>query len=579
MGLVSSMTTALTGMSAAETQVDVVGNNLANSQTVGFKESEAAFATQLYLTQSAGSPPTPTNGGTNPRQIGLGTRVAEITPKFTQGSVEISSSPSDLAIQGDGFFIVESSEGEHLYTRNGIFKLNAANELVSVTGERLLGYGVSDDFLIQQTSLVPLTIPLGTAMVARATESVTFQGVLTPTGDIADTAGAVQTAALEGPGGATLTGGTLLVDVVNTVTGTTPIFEPGTLEFTPRKDDRTLATKSFQITGTSTVQDLLTFMQEAVGIQTTAQDPLIPTSLNNIPTESGTLSPGISIVNGQIRIVSNNGTGNFVELDESTFRLTSDATGSVTSPDLGFATLQDPVGESAIADFLAYDSLGTPVNVRVTAVLESATDNTFVYRWFADSGDNSPFSGNDIAVGTGLITFDGEGNFVSTTNDVVNVQRLNLPSLDPLSFELDFSEVSGLSAPNSELSAARQDGSPPGTLTGFIVGEDGIIRGVFTSGVTRDLGQVRLARFANPEGLVQRGDNMYGQGLNSGLPIEGNPDTVGLGSIIGGALELSNTDIGKNLIDLVLATTMYRGNARVISTAQELLDELMNLRR
>ena len=579
MGLVSSMSTALTGMSAAETQVDVVGNNLANSQTVGFKESEAHFATQLYITHGMGSPPTPTNGGTNPRQVGLGTRVAEITPKFTQGTVEISSSPSDLAIQGDGFFIVQSSEGEHLYTRNGIFKLNAANELVSVTGERLLGYGVDDAFNIQPTSLVPLTIPLGTAMVARATETVNFQGVLTPSGDLADTAGVVQTGALEGPGGAALAGGTLLTDVVNTITGTTPIFEPGMLEFTPRKGDRTLGTQEFQITSTSTVQELLTFMQQATGIQTTTQDPAMPTSLNNIPTESGTLSPGISIVNGQIRIVSNNGTGSFIELDESSFRLTADSSGATTSPDLGFATIQDPVGQSAMSDFLVYDSLGTPVNVRVTTVLETVDDNQTVYRWFADSADNSPFTGNGIAVGTGLVTFDGDGNFVGTSNDVVNVQRLDLPALDPLSFELDFSEVSGLAAPNSELSAARQDGSPPGTLAGYLVGEDGIIRGVFTSGVTRDLGQVRLARFNNPHGLIQRGDNMYAQGLNSGLPIEGNPDTVGLGSIIGGAVELSNTDVGKNLIDLVLATTMYRSNTRVISTAQEMLDELMNLRR
>jgi flagellar hook protein FlgE len=112
-----------------------------------------------------------------------------------------------------------------------------------------------------------------------------------------------------------------------------------------------------------------------------------------------------------------------------------------------------------------------------------------------------------------------------------------------------------------------------------MIGEDGIVRGVFTSGVTRDLGQMRMARFTNPTGLIQRGENMFSQGLNSGLPIEGNPNTVGLGSIVGGALELSNTDIGKNLIDLVLATTQYRSNARVISTAQDLFDELLNLRR
>jgi flagellar hook protein FlgE len=97
--------------------------------------------------------------------------------------------------------------------------------------------------------------------------------------------------------------------------------------------------------------------------------------------------------------------------------------------------------------------------------------------------------------------------------------------------------------------------------------------------VTRDLGLIRLARFANPAGLVQRGQNLFAQGVNSGLPIEGDPNSQGLGSIVAGAVELSNTDIGKNLIDLVLATTQYRGNARVISTAQQMLDELLNLRR
>jgi flagellar hook protein FlgE len=139
--------------------------------------------------------------------------------------------------------------------------------------------------------------------------------------------------------------------------------------------------------------------------------------------------------------------------------------------------------------------------------------------------------------------------------------------------------VSGLSTPTSSLSAARQDGSPAGTLASFIIGENGLLSGVFTSGVTRDLGQIRMAKFANPGGLVQRGQNLFSQGVNSGLPIEGDPSTQGLGSVVSGAVELSNTDIGKNLIELVLATTQYRGNARVITAAQQMLDELLNLRR
>src|SRR6185436_9192318 len=106
------------------------------------------------------------NGGTNPRQTGLGTRVAAISPDFTQGTIEISTNPSDLAIQGEGFFMVENSEGERLYSRNGIFKTNADNELVNLTGQRVLGYGIDNNYEIQRTTLQPLTIPLGTAATA-----------------------------------------------------------------------------------------------------------------------------------------------------------------------------------------------------------------------------------------------------------------------------------------------------------------------------------------------------------------------------------------------------------------------------
>jgi flagellar hook protein FlgE len=816
MGLASALTTALTGMQAAETQVDVAGNNLANSQTVGFKASQAQFATQFLQTQSLGSGPSDTNGGTNPRQTGLGTRVAAISPDFTQGTIEISTNTSDLAIQGEGLFMVENSEGERLYTRNGIFKTNADNELVNLTGQRVLGYGIDNNYEVQRTTLVPLTIPLGNAATAQATQNVFLQGVLSPSGDVADTAGVIQSAALgdasvprpdasssavsvaptpssagvatvqsdtggslaEGvtyryrftfadangnetlpaseiavttpvgnsaddntialnnlpsasgystvniyrtaadgtnfflldtamPGGnytdtgavplsstpldtGTLDGNysyvvtfaktgeaesrpSLLIGPQNVVNGrlqltnlpTPPVpgpgdsfpaydtikiyrnlagdsssfylvgqvspgqdftdgrtdaeisnlatpgnqalaangpeldsntllvnvisrdglnydnlFQEGTLEFTPRKGGRALGTQSFQITSTSTMQDLLDFMQQSMGIQTAADDPLhpIPGSVNNIPSESGTLAPGLTINDGQIRVVSNNGVDNAIGLDLSSFRITT-TTGEILTPNLAFGDLQDAKGQSAVADFIAYDTLGIPLNVRVTAVLESVTDSSTVYRWFAESPDNSPVSGHDITVGTGLITFDGRGNFVGTSNNTVNVERRNIPSTDPLSFDLDFSQVSGLSTATSSLAAARQDGSPAGTLASFIIGEEGLIRGVFTSGVTRDLGLIRLARFANPAGLVQRGQNLFAQGVNSGLPIEGDPSSQGLGSIVAGAVELSNTDIGKNLIDLVLATTQYRGNARVISTAQQMLDELLNLRR
>ena len=115
-------------------------------------------------------------------------------------------------------------------------------------------------------------------------------------------------------------------------------------------------------------------------------------------------------------------------------------------------------------------------------------------------------------------------------------------------------------------------------LASFIIGSDGTIKGVFDNGVTRDLGQIRLARFSNPSGLEQQGQNLYASGVNSGSPVEGAPGQQGIGEIVAGAQELSNTDIGSNLIELILASTMYRGNARVITTVQQMLDELLNLR-
>lgn len=818
MGLASALTTALTGLTAAETSIDVVGNNLANSQTAGFKASDAVFATQFLQTQSLGSAPTNTSGGTNPRQIGLGTQVAEITPDFTQGTIEVSSNPSDLAIQGDGFFIVEGTTGENLYTRNGNFKTNSENELVTVSGNRLLGYTVDDQFQVQTTQLVPLTIPLGSAAVAQATQNVFLQGTLTPTGDIADTAGVIQSATLgdaaaprpdvsgvnlnvaptpdetgvsvthtdasagthaegdvfryrftfvdsngtetqasnelvatvpagngladntitlnnlpsaggeysnvniyrtapggtdfylldtaaaggsyvddnsaplsatplddssidgnysylityartgeeesrpslllgpqnvvnnrvhlsnlptppvPGPGdsfpaydkvriyrnlasdsnsfylvgevspgddftdsssdaaisdltnpankaidldGPKLSSNTLLVNVLRRDgLDFENLFEEGTLSFAGRKGGRALTPKEFTITDSTTVQELLDFMQDSMGIQTALDDPQhpIPGSVNNIAGETTPLSPGATINDGQIRFVSNNGVDNALSIGLSAFQLTNSA-GDVLTPNLGFGQIQEAKGQSAVADFVAYDSLGIPIGVRITTVLEERSGSATTYRWFADSPDNDPTSGTEIAVGTGLITFDGEGNFISSTNSAVSVDRRNIPSSTPLEFNLDFTNISGLAADKSTLAAARQDGSAAGKLTSFIIGEDGIIRGVFSSGVTRNLGQIRLARFSNPAGLEQRGENMFAQGVNSGLPVEGDPGDDGIGQIIAGAVELSNTDIGRNLIDLVLASTQYRGNTRVITTAQQLLDELLNLRR
>jgi flagellar hook protein FlgE len=210
--------------------------------------------------------------------------------------------------------------------------------------------------------------------------------------------------------------------------------------------------------------------------------------------------------------------------------------------------------------------------------LQNVSGNSTTYRWFASSPDNEPTSGNSTAVGTGLITFDGNGNVESVTNDTVSIERSNVAS-QSLQFNLNFSGVSGLSTTTPTLSVTNQDGSAPGTLSSYNIGSDGTIQGVYSNGVTRTLGQIQLANFTNPAGLVQEGSNTFSAGVNSGLPVQGMPGTQGIGTIVSGSLEESNTDIGTSLVNLILSSTAYQGNAQVITTTNTLYNDLLQLTR
>ncbi len=330
-----------------------------------------------------------------------------------------------------------------------------------------------------------------------------------------------------------------------------------------------MTTQTLSVTSTTTVQDLINFVDQASGIQPPSADPKDPITGN----------PGGSVdnANSTIQFTSNNGAPNAVSIGLSALTVTN--TDGTTSPiNLNFTTTQAAVGTGPpAADFVAYDSLGNPINVSLTTILESTNSSGTTYRWFADSGNNQPQTGVGIAVGTGEVTFDGQGNLINETNSTISVSR-SQSAAAPLQFKLDFSQVSGLSASSSTLAAARQDGSAAGTLSSYSIGSNGTISGVFTNGVTRDLGQVQLARFSNNSGLVQEGQNLYAAGTNSGLPIQGSPGSQGIGTIVAGAVEQSNTDVGQNLISLITASTEYRSGAQVITTVQTLLDTLMQLR-
>ena len=163
----------------------------------------------------------------------------------------------------------------------------------------------------------------------------------------------------------------------------------------------------------------------------------------------------------------------------------------------------------------------------------------------------------------------------------LGIDRTGSSAISPMSVELDLRLLSGVSSASrgSSFVLEEQNGSPAGTLVDFGVGETGVISGVFDNGLIRPLGKVMFAQFSNVDGLVEDGGGTFQEGPNSGPARITEPASFGSGLLRAGAVELSNTDLGKNLVDLITASTNYRGNARVISSTQRLTDELLQLGR
>jgi flagellar hook protein FlgE len=352
-----------------------------------------------------------------------------------------------------------------------------------------------------------------------------------------------------------------------------PAGSTATLSFTGSKGEPALelAPKTFTISDTTTVGELISFMQDALGIQA------------GVGGAGGNTNQGGSVQNSSIQFISNEGIQNALSIEQGAFKLSING-GTPSSVPLSFSSTQQANGAGSTTEVIAYDSLGNPLNVRVTTALESTANGQQTYRWFATTPDNvptgDPLQDTATVVGTGLISFDSKGALIpSTSPATVSINRTGADATSPVIFALDFTKVTALNqGSESVIQTASQDGFPAGTLSSFSITEDGVIKGVYSNGVTRDLGQVAMARFANDDGLVQVGNNLWQKGVNSGEPLKGTPGDSGLGSLTSGAVELSNADIGQNLIELILASTQYRGGARVITATQQLLDELLNLR-
>ena len=183
MASTTALFTGLSGLLANARQLDVIGNNIANVNTQAFKGSRMAFAPAFSRNFSFGTGPTADTGGSNPSQIGLGVVVAGVQRNFAGGSIQGTGILTDLALEGEGMFIVEQAS-ERFFTRSGAFERNERNELVTIDGARLQGFGVDAQFNVVQGVLQDLNIPVGTLTLAEATRNVVMNGNLNASGNV-----------------------------------------------------------------------------------------------------------------------------------------------------------------------------------------------------------------------------------------------------------------------------------------------------------------------------------------------------------------------------------------------------------
>lgn len=239
-------------------------------------------------------------------------------------------------------------------------------------------------------------------------------------------------------------------------------------------------------------------------------------------------------------------------------------------------------GESISMVTTVYDSLGAPRQVQLSFVFEGSSANgPNTWRYFAESLDDSD---QDPVVGSGTIVFGAKGQYLTTgeLSEVVTIDLDATPTTGggvetPFSLELDFSRMTQFSTTMSEVQLQAQDGFESGVLREFAVSDDGTITGVFSNGLARTLGQVVLARFANPNGLKAEGGNMYRSSVNSGDSQIGIPGSFGRGTVRSGVLEESNVDLALQFTDLIIGQRAYQANARTITVSDQMLQELVNL--
>lgn len=547
MALVKSLNSGVSGLKAFQTKMDVIGNNIANVETAGFKSSRVSFsemmAERLGREGSGSSAPQLSN------QVGLGVRVASIDRDFSQGGMQSTGRVTDLAIEGDGYFMV-SDGGENLLTRAGNFVFNKDGNLVDQSGRFVQGYNADNNGnVLGGGASSNVRVDFENVLPPKKTETVTLAGNLNASTSTAKV--------LQAQTGFTVAGDPAQRDAdLNDLSQTGAAFTGGeTLSFDVTLNDGSTQTITYNYNAGDTLDDLIN------GFNTE-----LSTITDTMPDEAG---GKLSIVDGMLVFRSG-------EIGESELNISnvtvSGGTGEINFP--GLQVVQAGEENTQTMSSTVYDELGNAHSLLLDFTQTNPNEWEYTARFL---------DGEEITSGaTGTVNFDELGQLSS--DDLLNI------SFDPgnganatnFSVELGNSDTGTRLTQFAGSNSAKvigQDGYTQGELIDVSINGAGQIEGIYDNGNSMVLAQLALGKVQNNNGLEMVGGGLYRATSAAGELFVNTADNFSATSINSGSLEASNVDLAREFTDMITAQRSYQSSARVISTSDEMLTEAVNLKR
>ncbi|GGE19815.1 hypothetical protein GCM10011390_43850 [Aureimonas endophytica] len=562
------MRTSTAGMNAQASKLSVVSENVANADTSGYKRSETEFSS-LVMPQTTG---TYTSGSVQ----AVTRNTISLAGNLNYTGNAHDTKKLDLAVDGEGFFVVgdgvQGSNGNFL-SRAGSFTMQADGTLVNAAGYRLRGYPIgtngTDAVLNGFAGLQDVNLNSG---LLSATPSTS--GTLTYPLDQSFITGTKAT--------------NTQANSFSTTVGGTGAANTDTMTFNVVMDGTTYPVSVGSATGLAGIQaaDVVSAINTAVGANVAS----LSTSGKLVLTSKG----------------SNSGTGSTLSITAPSkgAGVASTVTLSVTGLDAFTASgtqAVDPGANSAAlpstqstvsASMTVYNNAGEAVKLDIYYTKVDDATNTWKMAIFdgrdAASGTaTSPFPYKTPALATASLSFDPANGYKlktitpgAGTGQIDNkVLSVNLAAIGGGNFNLDIGSTTQLYKPSSQALTASANGNPPEVVKTISVGDDGVVTAQFTSGTTRDLFKIPLAKVTSPDSLSAVSGNAYQVGVESGTILMGTGGANGFGKVTAGALEDSNVDLATELTNMITAQRSYTANSKVFQTGSEILDVLVNLKR